>query len=129
MVLSVAVSFALISPALAVAAASPALAESKLPACCRRDGKHRCSMPARNMAATGRRSAQVSITGSFSRCPLFPGASALPVAAKAVLHAPPLAFAAPVSNSAAVAEQAEAQYRQSYNRISQKRGPPPSLLV
>jgi len=65
-----------------LAAALPARAESRLPACCRRNGEHHCAMDAIQVLQSG-------TDGAFSspaRCPLYPAnqpASVKPVHALA----------------------------------------------
>jgi hypothetical protein len=111
-------SFSLIGPALFVDA------DSSLPACCRRDGKHHCAM---NIADPQEvpSGAVVKIWGP--RCPSFPTACAFPAGSQAALPAgSQLAFAWLLQHPA-VQAQAEAGYRISFSRSRQKRGPP-SLL-
>jgi hypothetical protein len=112
-------SFSLIAPALSVDA------ESNLPACCRRDGKHHCGMMARDMA-------DAPSSGLFAdappmRCPFFPGGGAVvPEAAPALLAASQPTGIAIVIQIADQA-QAEAGYRISLSRSHHKRGPPTLL--
>jgi len=92
--------------------------DSKLPACCRRQGHHHCAMTADRPASSSGPSLQAD------RCALFPGATAisegpavsLPVVAAAI-------FAGWLSHPA-VCPQTEALCRISYSRAGQKRGPP-----
>ena len=112
-------SFSLIAPALFVDA------ESNLPACCRRDGKHHCGMMARDMAAAP--SSGLAIDALRTRCPFFPnGGAVLPHSGAALLATSQPAGVSIVSQIAAPA-QAEAGYRISFSRSHHKRGPP-SLL-
>jgi hypothetical protein len=99
-------------------------AGSNLPACCRRDGKHGCSM--KNMTAVKEEPSGTAIKSS-PKCPFFPKAGAAPGTGKA--GAPRLARVAFAFALKAVlrTELAEAQYRVSFSRGWQKRGPP-SLL-
>jgi hypothetical protein len=109
--LLVAFSFPLISlPLLAFRA------EAKLPACCRRDGKHKCSM--KSMPGNG-----LTLKGQ-SKCPLYPSGKASLAVAKLGVAVPAVAVEAPLVDFAAPAAQTEARYRVSYSRTSQKRGPP-----
>ena len=48
-------------------------AESRLPACCRRNGAHHCMMPAGQMAELLNRR---PVAASHSQCPLFPKTTA-----------------------------------------------------
>ena len=107
-------SFPLIGPALLASDA-----ESKLPACCRRNGSHHCSIMAQQSHAAG----PAIETG---RCPSFPVAAALPgnrtVSSLGVSHA---IFCGLISHPAS-RPQTEALCRISYSRTGQKRGPPTS---
>jgi hypothetical protein len=109
-------SFSLIGPALF------ADGNSKLPACCRKDGKHHCSMA--NMEEQG---SDAAIKSAGSKCPLFPAGGVFPASGKiAATHPARLIFAAVASHSASHAQR-EAQYRVSFSRAWQKRGPPDLL--
>jgi len=117
-------SFSLIGPALFVDA------ESNLPACCRRDGKHHCGMMDRDMM--DRDMAQTPASGPAvdalrTRCPFFPnGGAVLPHSGAALLAvSQPLGIA--IASRIAAPREAEAGYRLSFNRAHHKRGPP-SLL-
>jgi hypothetical protein len=106
-------SFPLIAPAVF------ADAESNLPECCRRGGKHRCAMMIGEAPATG-----VSFRSIQPRCPLYPGAPATPAGEFiAVLESSWAIFGLVVSHPA-IHVQTEAGYRISLGRSSQKRGPP-----
>ena len=106
-------SFPLISPALFASDA-----ESNLPACCRRDGKHHCAMMASESESPSGPSLQAA------RCPSFPAASATP--SSPAVSLPPVSqviFAGLLSHPASC-PQTEALCRISYSRAGQKRGPP-----
>jgi len=112
-------SFSLIAPALSVDA------ESNLPACCRRAGKHQCGMVAQDMAEVP--SSGAAIGAMHARCPLFPGGgAALPHSLAALLAGSQLAGVSIVIRSAPPA-QAETGYRISSNHSNHKRGPPARL--
>jgi hypothetical protein len=112
-------SFSLIAPALFRDA------ESNLPACCRRDGKHHCGMMDRDMAETP--SSGPAIDSFRVRCPFFPNDGAMvPECGPALLAACQTAGVSVVSQIADRA-QAEAGYRISLNRSHHKRGPPTLL--
>lgn len=103
----------------AITPAFAAGAESHVPLCCLRDGKHRCAQPAPS-----------SDSGSAlqsARCPVYPGARALPAQAKASGAAWSDAGFAAVASQPASQPRTETFYRISYNRAGQKRGPPASL--
>jgi hypothetical protein len=107
-------SFPLIAPAVF------ADAESNLPECCRRGGKHHCAM----MMDSAPSAAGVSLRSIQPRCPLYPGAPATPAGQfVAVLKNSCAIFGAVVSHRA-IRVQTEAGYRVSFDRSSQKRGPP-----
>jgi hypothetical protein len=91
-------------------------AEAKLPACCRRDGKHKCSM--KSMAGAG------LTLKAQSNCPLYPSGKASPAVTKFGVASPAVAMAAPLVDFIAPVAQTEARYRVSYSRAGQKRGPP-----
>jgi hypothetical protein len=104
-------SFMLIAPFL------PVESESRLPACCRRDGKHHCVMP----------TAQIQSGTAFSApnrpCPHFPQTTAVPHRIGDHLVA--------VSGSSELVKihtikhaENEAQYRVSLASSRQERGPP-----
>lgn len=109
-------SFSLISPAMFAQDS-----DSKLPACCRRGGKHHCGMEASLLDPSSGPSLQAA------QCSFFPTMQALsaspfagpPGAFQAVLSEPCAQLASPV--------RTEALSLSSYSRAGQKRGPP-SLL-
>jgi len=96
---------------------------TRLPACCRRDGKHHCM---ENMADRGNLTQSgTQFTAPAEKCPYCPSAL---VATHSELLAPPVAsavFASLVSHPAGVA-QTESMWRISRDRSRQKRGPPVS---
>jgi len=104
---------AVITPAFAAGAGS------HLPACCLRDGKHRCSLPAP--------SSDSGPALEPARCAVYPGARALPAQAKASGVVASEAVSAALASHPASQPRTEALYRISYNRAGQKRGPPVSL--
>lgn len=69
-------SFPLIAPVLF---ANPA---SDLPACCRRNGKHRCALA--DMADQGALPAGLTVKAIQPKCPLFPNASTVAVSCHTV---------------------------------------------
>jgi hypothetical protein len=110
-------SFLLISPLLASDAV-----DASLPACCRRAGKHHCAF------TDGGTQQGRSIDLIAEKCPYAPGA---PAAFHLAAFAPPASdalFAGLVSHPSIHAQTA-AQYRISFDRSRQKRGPPSLILV
>ena len=108
---------ALANLALVLAAVYPVTADSNLPACCRRLGKHACSMTS---TASGP-------AFQAAACPLYPRGQAVPAQARAnALPAPYSAFVVAISHPIPV-PQTEKRYRIPYSRDGQKRGPPVSL--
>jgi hypothetical protein len=94
-------------------------ADSKLQACCLRDGKHHCTMTASQSESSSGPAVQAV------RCPFFPTPKAGP--ASRTVSLPGISqtiFAGLVSHPAA-RPQTEALSRISYSRAAQKRGPPP----
>jgi hypothetical protein len=105
--------FPLISPALFASDA-----ESNLPACCRRGGKHHCAMMASESES------QSGPLLQAGRCSFFATASATPGSpAVSLLPVSQAIFAGLLSHPASCA-QTEALCRISYSRAGQKRGPP-----
>jgi hypothetical protein len=92
--------------------------EAKLPACCRREGKHHCGMPdtARQQETPG--------AAIREKCSVYPGASAIPAYSNATLLNATLAFYSSLVKHPAVQSQTEALQRISFSRSRQKRGPP-----
>jgi len=114
--LALAFSWTLILPVFA------ASAESNLPACCRKDGKHHCMMQMESRSASGD-----SFVAAGEKCPYFPNSIA---ATHVETFAPALSrtIFAGIIQHPAISPQTEAGYRASYLRSGQKRGPPSSLL-
>jgi len=99
--------------------------DSKIAACCRRDGKHHCAKMAgahqvEDSAGTVRVTAKAT-------CPLFNGGKAAPAVAGTAVAPPSFFESFALAIQIAKAPQAEAQGRISKSRSSQKRGPPALL--
>lgn len=101
--------------------AQPKAKEGKLPACCRRDGKHRCAMTAPSTQTGG-----LNLEAVRPKCAQYPSRSS---EAPVVVH-----YAAPAASAMEIAltldsvvEQTDAQGRISFSRSRQKRGPPSPL--
>lgn len=94
--------------------------EASLPACCRRNGKHHCMMYMAWMQ-------QRAFRTFHEKCPYD-------IAPPAVMVLPPFTPSVPASIFAgivrhpSVAPQTEAQWRVSFDRARQKRGPPAQTI-
>ena len=99
--------------------------EANLPACCRRHGKHHCTMMTSLMEANASGRAQVGVTPE--RCGMYPRGTA--AVGTAVYGAPGVSAAvyAEVVSHPAVQAQTEARYRLALDRARQKRGPPSGM--
>jgi hypothetical protein len=106
-------SFSLIAPAVASLDA-----ETNLPACCRRNGVHHCSI-LKNSAGPSRGNRLQD-----APCPSFPSGKGFPVGHAGVALYPPQRVLAPQAVCTSTRPQREALYRISYSRAQQKRGPP-----
>ena len=95
-------------------------AESNLPACCRKNGKHHCAMLDK-LAALG-----VSFAAIKGKCPSFPRATAAGHI-ETFKAAKRLAIFGGTFGHPTVSPQTEAGYRVSRFRSEQKRGPPSFL--
>ena len=97
-------------------------AESKVPACCRKNGKHHCMMMAMDTLADSAGSLAVR-----AKCPAFPKFGTVSHSAVFAVLPGQAVFAGLVSHPA-VSAQTAAGFRIFYHRSKQKRGPPASLL-
>jgi hypothetical protein len=97
-------------------------AESNLPACCRRNGAHHCTMSLDEAASNS----ATSVQAIRQTCPSFP-AIAAPANASLALARPSAAVFAALLSHPSIQFQTEARYRVSFNRSHQKRGPPAIL--
>jgi hypothetical protein len=108
--------FPLIGPALF------ADAESNLPACCRRDGKHHCGMTDRDVADAP--SSGVAVDALRAKCPFFPNGGAVVPHSETALPAGSQTAGISIVVRVATAPQGDAGYRISFDRSHHKRGPP-----
>ena len=106
----------LIAPALV---AGP---DTKLPSCCRTDGKHRCSMDSKAHHAP--LPSGVQIKGLQTKCPFFPAGPAVSATAQAGLVDTGYFVPSTGASHHVTAEQAETLLHISFSRANQKRGPP-----
>ena len=95
-----------------------------LPACCRRNGLHHCSMSRR----CGAQDQGPALRNIAAVCPYCPQTGVSCDYTRTVLPAPARTFFAEVLSHPAVRPQSEAQHRISFARSCQKRGPPSFLL-
>jgi hypothetical protein len=101
--------FSLIAPVLAADSAS------KLPACCRRDGQHRCAM-------TGTRSEVGALIQAV--CPAYPKTGATPAYSKTAVAGLCQVVAGPTASESTYRAQTAVLAHSSFSRTRQKRGPP-----
>ena len=106
--------------------ASPlfALGEKALPACCRREGKHRCMHAAGSVIKSG---STPFLSSALTKCPNYPKALTVTAHSRVGLIAAAAVFAAVVSHPA-IPPQTVCNCRISAARAHQKRGPPPSTF-
>lgn len=95
--------------------------EASLPICCRKDGKHHCSMMSASREGN-------SINIISEKCPYTPAA---PAALHLLSYTPPVGASvfAELVRHPAVHAQTHAKYRISSDRSRQKRGPPSLILL
>ena len=124
LVLLLVFSFVLIAPALA----SESDPESKLPPCCRKDGKHKCGMAGMGKAIAGS-STGVRVSPLRSKCPSCPSCIQAPAQPDAVFVEPRSSVVSSAWVDPDGVPQTAARYRMSYLRSSQKRGPPTSSTL
>jgi hypothetical protein len=95
-----------------------------IPACCRREGKHRCSMDAGSMENSP---GEVSFHSAAAKCGSYPKATAAADSTNIGAPKNSAAVSAAIFSHPALQAQSEALYRISCARSSQKRGPPALL--
>lgn len=104
--------------------AASSYSSENLPACCRRNGRHHCMM---RMMTEYELSNQPGrhVSAPFEKCPFFPK-GLLPAMTQGHVAALPSGgmFHAELLRHPACTAQVEAQYRISFDRSRQKRGPP-----
>ena len=113
-------SLPLISPVLALAATS----DVNLPACCRRNGAHHCTMKTQQAEPA---SPELRSTALSERCPAFPAAVTSVPHGDLFLQTASLIFAEIVSHPS-VRPQTQARARVALDLSRQKRGPPADFL-
>lgn len=102
----------------------PNSTEANLPICCRKGGHHHCSM-----SEAAAKQASEGIHSAAAKCPFYPqSGTGEPTYPNTLGLAPAAQFYASVSSHPAAGHaQTSAQFRISYARSSQKRGPPSFL--
>jgi len=105
-------SFSLISPAVFAWDA-----DSRLPVCCRRGGKHGCAMMPGQSPASGH-------SVQAARCRFFPPGKAVPPGRSVSLSGVCQAIFATLPVHPASRSRTETLYRISYSRAGQERAPP-----
>jgi hypothetical protein len=109
-------SFPLILPVLR---ADPA---SNLPSCCRRAGKHHCSLDAAPIMPEGR-----ALDPVQAKCANYPAMSGVPFNGNVPFVDNSRSICASLVSYPSVEARMEVQYRVSFSRSRQKRGPPAFL--
>ena len=94
-------------------------ASSSLPSCCRREGKHHCTMGPESTSREG-------LNAIRPKCANYPSTTAVPGSSVAFLKKSP-SICVSLLSFPPVQARAEAQYRVSFSRSRQKRGPPALL--
>lgn len=98
------------------------VSSTKLPACCRKDGKHHCSM--KSTAGQSTDTGEPALQSDRQACPFFPKFGAPGSQNFAATLRPSYLFFAAIVSHPTAQEQTHAQYRVSFSRSWSKRGPP-----
>jgi hypothetical protein len=113
-------SLSLISPVLALGGSSAA----NLPACCRRNGAHRCMLKMHQAKSSG---SGINLSAIPQKCPAYPAVVTSVQHGKRSFHAASLIFAE-IASHPSVKTQNQARARVAFDRSRHKRGPPTDLL-
>lgn len=97
-------------------------AQDRLPACCRREGKHGCGMAARRPAAPN--PAGSAVMACKRVCPYYPGSTPAPAPLREFLVARHPRYSAPPAASRLPEPEPLALQRASFALGPHKRGPP-----
>jgi hypothetical protein len=98
---------------------------SDLPACCRRNGKHRCAM--KDMSGPDGMPDGPALNASKPKCPLFPKAQVGPSCSKTILISSARRVGAPHLVTVTTARPDDRRPRIAFRDSIRKRGPPSSL--
>lgn len=109
-----------VAPALDLAAKP----DSRLPACCRRDSAHHCTMSTQEREAL---LDGVQFTSVHSKCPYYPTAATLLQLQQHVVFSV-AQLLSETHRPTAVAAQTQTSERVAEDGVRHKRGPPPQLL-
>jgi len=102
---------------------------STIPACCRRNGKHHCTAPGDQVPGDSTQNAStVGLKAVHPSCPLNPNAGALPSGVTPVILSQTFSIAQVAPSTPLGGARFENLCAPSYDRSSQKRGPPSFLL-
>ncbi|MBS1831426.1 MAG: hypothetical protein JST65_01865 [Acidobacteria bacterium] len=100
----------------------------EIPACCRRDGKHKCGMAKASaaIAAIAENGGLAMVSGQCPCCPKGSVQASLSITGVAVSPGLAVRFAMPVFAQETGLAQTDARRRMAEHRAWQKRGPPTS---
>jgi hypothetical protein len=111
-----------------LAATLGASEDTRLPACCRRNGAHHCAMNMGEAAMSAEVAGGQTIVRAPSTCPAFPGAAAITTSGRHALAAAPVTLPVLVAQPHSPAA-ARASARISQIRTRSGRAPPASLAA
>jgi len=127
--LSIVLFGAFLLPFVASALTVGASAESQLPACCRRNGKHHCAMSAAVRAMMlSAEAKKPSFRAPLEKCPYQQRSLGVMHHDSSTIHAAGVTTVALLLREPTAVAQAECLRRISFDRSRQKRGPPAPQL-